>query len=138
MQQGVDHGRLILARYQYLSERLGVLDMCQAAFAWEKLALEAGQPKPQSCGTDEMRPRGPLKLRDRPNPIVGADELLSGEVVKTAAPIEAPICDGDGQVVDQETVVRVIEIDDTGQFIADEQGIVAKQIGMYNATRKST
>ena len=102
-------------------------------FTGEVEIIEPGEPEAQCRRTHHHRPGLRLAGAERPLLPVSPQQGLQPLFVEASVGSDAPVVGGDRQIVEQQAIAGIVEIDDSGQSVADEQRIVPEQIGMNDA-----
>ena len=121
-------------------EMRGIVRMHELARARQVEIVEAREPEPQRGRAQAARATAPARRGQRAHRLVGADERLDELGNKCAArvavAIDAPVVDGDREIVGEEVGRGEPEVDDARHPGADEQHVVAEQVAVDRRTRQ--
>src|SRR4051812_12329616 len=93
--------------------------------------VEPRQPEAQRRGAQQRGPRLAFVVVERTNLVIRTQHCRDeSAVLRDGVAIEAPIVDGDGEVVREKIGGGKTEVDDAGNAWPREQHVVAKKIAV--------
>ena len=97
--------------------------------------VQPGKPEAQSRRAQQRRPRGALVGGQRPDGVVGGDQRLRAFGVDGLASgvVDAPVVDGDGEVIGVKVRRGKSEVDDSRDAPVMKQNVVAEEVAVDGA-----
>ena len=99
--------------------------------------IEPRQHEAQRRAARQNRQRSLLVATERPHRLIASKQRRPLGQVEGKILLEAPGVEAGGDVVGVEVVASEIEVDQAGQFLAEEEDVVRKQIGVDDALRQA-